>query len=137
MPGILGMLVSKADDPALIEVFGVFFDPLGFALIVLGLAFIIEGYSFIVALKEFLLAMRRDGAASPIGYLLESKDPTLIAVVLEDSVAMLGLVFAIAGIGLSAITGNVLWDVGFSCADCHHAWLHCFLSWNGQHALSR
>jgi len=106
--------VGTTDEPALIEVFGIFFDPLGFALIVLGLAFIIEGYSFIVALKEFLLAMRRDGAENPFGYLLESKDPTLIAVVLEDSVAMLGLVFAIAGIGLSAITGNVLWDVGFS-----------------------
>jgi divalent metal cation (Fe/Co/Zn/Cd) transporter len=81
---------------------------------VLALAFIIEGYSFIVALKEFLLAMRRDGVSNPIRYLAASKDPTLIAVVLEDSVAMLGLVFAITGIGLSAITGNALWDVGFS-----------------------
>jgi len=106
--------VSNIEDPALIEMFGVFFDPLGFALIVLGLAFIIEGYSFTVALKEFLRAMRREGATNLFGYFFESKDPTLIAVVLEDSVAMLGLVFAIAGIGLSAITGNALWDIGFS-----------------------
>jgi len=106
--------LNVTDEPALVEVFGVFFDPLGLALIVLGIAFIIEGYSFIVALKEFLLAMRRDGVSSPVRYLVESKDPTLIAVVLEDSVAMLGLVFAIAGIGLTAVTGNALWDIGFS-----------------------
>jgi len=106
--------IGKSDTPALVEVFGIFFDPLGLALIVLGLAFVIEGYSFQVALKEFLLAMRRDGMSNPFNYLVESKDPTLVAVVLEDSVAMLGLVFAIAGIGLSAITGNVLWDIGFS-----------------------
>ncbi len=106
--------LNKAGDPALVEVLGIFFDPLGLALIVLGLAFIIEGYSFLVALKEFLSAMRRDGVTHPIRYLIESKDPTLIAVVLEDSVAMLCLAFAVAGIGLSAVTGNVLWDIGFS-----------------------
>jgi len=106
--------LGKGDEAALVEVFGIFFDPLGLALIVLGLAFIIEGYSFLVALKEFLSAMRRDGIADPIRYLIQSKDPTLIAVVLEDSVAMLGLVFAVTGIGLSAVTGNMLWDIGFS-----------------------
>jgi len=106
--------LNAANEPALVEVFGLFFDPLGLALIVLGIAFLIEGYSFTVALKEFILAMRRDGVSNPFSYLLKSKDPTLMAVVLEDSVAMLGLAFAITGIGLTAFTGNVLWDIGFS-----------------------
>ncbi len=106
--------LNIANEAALVEVFGLFFDPLGLALVVLGIAFLIEGYSFFIALQEFVLAMRRDGVSNPFGYLLESKDPTLIAVVLEDSVAMLGLLFAVVGIGLSALTGNGLWDVGFS-----------------------
>jgi len=106
--------LGKHQEPALIDVFGIFFDPHGLALIVLGLAFIIEGYSFLVAFKEFLAAMRRDGRHNPFRYLLESDDPTLVAVVLEDSVAMLGLLFAMCGIGLTAITGDGTWDILFS-----------------------
>ena len=41
--------LDKHQEPALIDIFGIFFDPHGLALIVLGLAFIIEGYSFLVA----------------------------------------------------------------------------------------
>ena len=106
--------LDSGEEPALIEIFGVFFDPLGLGLIVLGIAFVIEGYSFLVALKEFLAAMRRDKVNSPFRYLLESNDPTLVAVVLEDSVAMLGLMFAMTGIGLTAVTGDAAWDVIFS-----------------------
>lgn len=106
--------LDKNDGPALIEIFGFFFDPLGLAIIVLTLAFIIEGYSFLVAFKEFLAAMRRDGQRNPFRYLLQSDDPTLVAVVLEDSVAMIGLLFAMCGIGLTAVTGDRIWDILFS-----------------------
>ena len=89
-------------------------DPLWTNILVLIIAFILEGYSFLVAFKQYLSEMREDGYKNPFRYLLISDDPTLVAVVLEDSVAMIGLVFAALGIGLSAITGNGIWDIGFS-----------------------
>ncbi len=102
-------------EPPLIELFGVYFvDPRALNLLVLLVAFFVEGYSLKVAMTEFLSAMRRDGFRSPWRYLLRSGDPTLVAVVLEDSVAMLGLVFAALGVGLAAYTGDAVWDVGFS-----------------------
>lgn len=106
--------LGKEEGPALIDIFGVFFDPLGLAIIVLVLAFLIEGYSFTVAFKEFLAAMRREGRRNPFRYLLESDDPTLVAVVLEDSVAMIGLILALCGVGLTAMTDNAAWDILFS-----------------------
>ncbi|HEC16777.1 MAG TPA: cation diffusion facilitator family transporter [Sedimenticola sp.] len=106
--------LGNGQEPALVEIFGIFFDPLGLGLVVLGIAFVIEGYSFLIASKEFLAAMRRDNAGNPFRYLLRSNDPTLVAVVLEDSVAMLGLSLAMAGIGLTAVTGDAAWDVIFS-----------------------
>jgi solute carrier family 30 (zinc transporter), member 9 len=96
------------------EFLGLLLDPLWINILVLAVAFVLEGYSFLVALKQYLQMMRRDGHDNPFSYLLVSDDPTLVAVVLEDSVAMLGLVFAALGIGLTAITGEGIWDVGFS-----------------------
>ena len=89
-------------------------DPLLLNLLVLATAFLLEGYSFLVAGRQYLAMMRRDGHHNPFRYLLQADDPTLVAVVLEDSVAMLGLVFAAIGIGLTAYTGDHLWDILFS-----------------------
>ncbi len=36
--------------------------------------------------------------------------PELPVVLLEDAAALIGLVFAFIGVGLSAITGNAVWD---------------------------
>lgn len=83
-------------------------------LLVLAIAVVLEGYSFLVALRQFLQEMKEDGHSNPVRYLGQSSNPTLVAIVLEDSVAMLGLVFAGLGIGLTAITGNYHWDIGFS-----------------------
>lgn len=97
-----------------LELLGFSFTPTTLNLVVLSVAFILEGYSFLVALKEFLKVMKRDGYSNPFRYLLKSNDPTLVAVVLEDSVAMVGLAFAALGVGLTAITGDPMWDVLFS-----------------------
>ncbi|MFT5721709.1 MAG: zinc transporter 9 [Motiliproteus sp.] len=86
------------------------------SLLVLGIAFLLEGYSFLVAFREFYRRMRAEGRWNPFGYLLSCDDSTLVAVVLEDSVAMIGLVLASIGILMTAQTGNPLWDVGFSSA---------------------
>lgn len=96
------------------QLFHIEVSPLTVNLVVLGIAFLLEGYSFVIAIRAFLGAMRDDNFKSPFNYLFRAKDPTLVAVVLEDGVAMLGLLFAAFGVGLTALTGNEIWDVLFS-----------------------
>ena len=106
--------LNRAGDPALVELLGIFFDPLGLALAVLGLAFIMEGYAFLLVLKVLLSAMRREGVSNPFRYLAKFRKTALVAVVLESAVALLGLAFAVAGVGLRATTGSAIWDIGCS-----------------------
>jgi len=80
---------------------------LAFSIVLL--AVIVEGYSFWVAVGEF----NRQRHATGHGfkeYFLATRDPTTLAVLIEDSVAMLGLFLALAGMGLSAGTGYGLFD---------------------------
>jgi zinc transporter 9 len=106
--------LGQTEAAAPIQLFDFSIDPLWLNLVVLAIAFLLEGYSFLVAFKQFLLEMREDGFSNPFSYLTKSDDPTLVAVVLEDSVAMIGLMFAASGIGLTAITGHGEWDILFS-----------------------
>ena len=106
--------IGHGEIPEPFVLFGMSIEPLTLNLAVLILAFILEGYSFLVALREFLRRMREAGVGNPFRYLMESDDPTLAAVVLEDSVAMLGLVFAATGIILTAVTGQEEYDIIFS-----------------------
>jgi len=79
------------------------------AFVVIGVAFIVEGYSFFVAMKEF----NRQSAAAQRSfwqYVAETRDPTTLAVLVEDSAAMLGLTLALVGMILSAYTGSALFD---------------------------
>lgn len=77
------------------------------AYIVLAIALLVEGGSFSVAIKQFRLARGDMGAWQ---YIRQSKDPSLYTVVLEDSAAMLGLVFAFLGIFLGHLFGNPYLD---------------------------
>ncbi len=83
-------------------------------LSILATAFVLEGYSFLVAMREFLRRMRSSGKSNPLTYLLKADDPTLVAIVLEDSAAMLGLTLAALGVSLTAITGHAEYDIIFS-----------------------
>jgi len=103
---------KEAIEPVLL--WGMSLHPMLIVALVLFTAFILEGYSFGVALTEFYAKMRASGESNPFRYLTKADDPTLVAVVLEDSVAMLGLVLAGIGIGMAALTHNPLWDIGFS-----------------------
>jgi len=58
--------------------------------------------------------MHAQGETGFLRVLLRSDDPTLVAVVLEDAVATLGVLLASTGILLSVFTGNPYWDIGFS-----------------------
>jgi len=76
---------------------------------IIGIAFVMEGYSFFVALTEF--RQQCNEAGKPFRtYLLETRDPTTLAVLIEDSAAMLGLLLALAGMTLAAYTGSALFD---------------------------
>ncbi|RPI38169.1 MAG: cation transporter [Methanoregulaceae archaeon] len=77
------------------------------AYIVLAIALLVEGGSFSVAMKQFRLVKGDMGAWQ---YIRESKDPSLYTVVLEDSAAMLGLVFAFLGIFLGHLFNNAYLD---------------------------
>jgi cation diffusion facilitator family transporter len=75
--------------------------------IVLGLAMLFEGGAWSVALRAF------NKTKGDLGYLeavRRGKDPTMFVVLFEDSAAMLGLIVAGAGILLSQITGNPVFD---------------------------
>ena len=45
-----------------------------------------------------------------LAYMRERGDPALLAVLFEDSVAVLGVVAAALGIGLAWLTGNPIWE---------------------------
>ncbi len=75
--------------------------------IVLAIALVVEGFSFSVAIREF---WRAKGTRGPWQFIKESKDPSLYTVVLEDSAAMLGLVFAFLGVFFGHLFENPYLD---------------------------
>jgi cation diffusion facilitator family transporter len=77
------------------------------AFAILGIAVVLEGFSFRTALRE-AQPLRR--GRSWLGFIRHSKSPELPVVLLEDSGALVGLVFAIVGVALAAITGNGRFD---------------------------
>ena len=106
--------VGTKEPPAAIELLGFTIAPLWIAAVVLFVALILDGYSLFVAVSEFSNRMRAQGGTGFLRSLLRSDDPTLVAVVLEDTVATLGVLLAAAGIALTAVSGNPYWDIGFS-----------------------
>ena len=77
------------------------------AYIVLAISFVIEGIVFTVAIRHFWQAKGDTGAWQ---YIQRSKDPSLYTVVLEDSAALLGLIFAFLGIFLGHLLHNPYLD---------------------------
>ena len=75
--------------------------------IVLGVAFVFEGISWGIALRQFRAGQH---GRSWWAAFRASKDPPSFMVLFEDSAALLGIVVAAAGTGLTVATGNPLWD---------------------------
>jgi cation diffusion facilitator family transporter len=75
--------------------------------IVIGLALVFEGAAWFLALREFTRAKGKWGYIEAVQ---RGKNPNLFVVLFEDSAAMLGLLVAFAGIYLSQVTGNTLFD---------------------------
>jgi cation diffusion facilitator family transporter len=68
--------------------------------VVLGLSMLFEGGTWFVALREF---NREKGELGYLAAIRESKDPTTFTVLIEDTVALLGLVIALIGISAAQI----------------------------------
>jgi cation diffusion facilitator family transporter len=77
------------------------------ALVILFLSLVLEGWSTLGNIKT--MAKRR-GKTGFFRYLRDTKDSDLIVVFGENSAAVLGLLFALAALGLAKATGDGRWD---------------------------
>ncbi|GAA2066002.1 cation diffusion facilitator family transporter [Williamsia deligens] len=77
------------------------------ALVILLVAVALEGYSFTTAMRE---SRPLKGRASWWQFIRTSRNPELPVVLLEDAGALVGLLFALAGVGLATVTGDAVWD---------------------------
>lgn len=85
-------------------------EELDMVLVAIGIllvAICLETYSFLTAIRE---SRKIKGELSWWGFIRKSKNPELPIVLLEDTGALFGLAFALFGVGLSALTGNPVWD---------------------------
>ena len=76
---------------------------------ILGFSFVAEGLSFAVALNGMRMDARTHGQGL-LEYFRKTDDPFGIAVLLEDSAAILGVTIALVSVALTAATGNENWD---------------------------
>ena len=70
-------------------------------------AIIAEAFSFRTAIIE---ANHIRGSQGWISFVRNAKQPELPVILLEDFGALLGLVFALFGVGLTLLTGDGIWD---------------------------
>lgn len=75
--------------------------------IVIAIGVLVEGTSLSIALRQFNQARGEQG---PIAFIKGAKDPSMFTVVLEDSAAELGLIFAFCGIFFGHLLGNPYLD---------------------------
>ncbi|WP_225724955.1 MULTISPECIES: cation diffusion facilitator family transporter [unclassified Nocardia] len=77
------------------------------AVAILVIAIALEGFSFTTAMRE---SAPLKGSASWWRFIRNSRSPELPVVLLEDTGALIGLLFAFAGVGLTMLTGDPVWD---------------------------
>lgn len=77
------------------------------AVLVLAIAIVLESFSFRTAIRE---ANRSRGKRSMFKFIRDSRQPELPVILLEDAGALVGLIFALCGVGLAVITGNGRFD---------------------------
>jgi cation diffusion facilitator family transporter len=80
---------------------------LGWAIWILSLSIVLESWSFRTAIVE---ARKAKGDRTWSHFVLHTKNPELPVVLLEDLGALLGLIVALVGIVLAAVTGDGHYD---------------------------
>lgn len=79
--------------------------------IVLAAGLVLEGAPWLAAYRQF---NRMRGERGVVEGVQRGKDPTVLAVLFEDSAAIAGLLVAFAGVALYQITGNPVFDAAAS-----------------------
>jgi cation diffusion facilitator family transporter len=91
-------------------------EPLTSPIVAVGIlvvAIALEGFSFRTAIHE---SRPLKGSGTWWQFIRQSKVPELPVVLLEDLGALVGLVLALLGVGLSVLTGDPVWDaIGTIC----------------------
>lgn len=82
-------------------------ESIGWAVGVLLFAIVLEAFSFRTAIVE---ARPLKGDRTWVEFIRTARTPELPVVLLEDAGAQFGLVLALIGVGLAALTGNPVWD---------------------------
>ncbi|HEY2832387.1 MAG TPA: cation diffusion facilitator family transporter [Sporichthyaceae bacterium] len=82
-------------------------------LVVLGTATMLESFSFRTAIQE---ANHARGNTGWVAYVRHAKAPELPVVLLEDLAALIGLLLALFGVGMTLATDNGRWDGGGTLA---------------------
>jgi cation diffusion facilitator family transporter len=100
--GILALSRSQREDPLI-------------AYVALAIAFVAEGTSLARAYWQ-VRREARQGHRQLLDHVESSPDITVKVALFEDSAAVLGLVIAALGVGLSQLTGAPAWDGGASIA---------------------
>ena len=77
------------------------------AIVILVLALGFESFALRTAISH---ARPHRGDRSWIEYIRSSRSPELPVLLMEDSAALIGLTFALIGVGLAEITGAPVWD---------------------------
>ncbi len=77
------------------------------AVVILLVAIALESYSFYTAQRE---SRPLKGDAGWWSFIRNTRSPELPVVLLEDAGALIGLVFALGGVGLTMLTGDPVWD---------------------------
>jgi cation diffusion facilitator family transporter len=77
------------------------------AIVILLVALGLEGFSLRTAVAE---SNEVRGESGWFQFIRRAKAPELPVVLLEDTAALIGLLFALAGVGLSWATGDTIWD---------------------------
>ncbi|HME47294.1 cation diffusion facilitator family transporter [Mycobacterium sp.] len=77
------------------------------AIVILIVAIGLEAFSFRTAIVE---SRPLKGSGGWWRFIRNSRNPELPVVLLEDTGALTGLILALAGVGLTVLTGNAVWD---------------------------
>ncbi|MFC8531080.1 cation diffusion facilitator family transporter [Nocardia sp. NPDC057227] len=77
------------------------------AIVILLVAIGLETFSFRTAIKE---SRPLKGSASWWRFIRNSRSPELPVVLLEDAGALIGLILALGGVGLTVVTDDPIWD---------------------------
>jgi len=83
------------------------------AYVVLAVSFVFELVSFVRGFKQTHQEASKH-EKDVFTYALQTSDPTLRAVIAEDSAALVGLLIAAVGVGLHQLTGNAAFDAAGS-----------------------